>query len=185
MTRFPGPAPGACCAGPHSPRPPPLAPPAPPRIAPPCSSASQLLWRGLTSHCPCIIGYGSSPSRCGPAAQRRRPDVRSPGSRARSVRTCQGLRPRRAVRALALSRPSVLPSASDYGVGARDVSFAAQWLAYAIPCRRFAAGLAASDARLGADVVRYSFIVVGLSPTTPCRSPGAQCMNSFVSTCNG
>ena len=46
------------------------------------------------------------------------------------------------------------------GVGARDDnSFAAQWLAYAIPYRRFAAGLAASDARLGADAVRYSFIV--------------------------
>jgi len=38
VTRFPGPAPGACWAGPHSPRPPPLAPPAPQRIAPPCSS---------------------------------------------------------------------------------------------------------------------------------------------------
>ena len=46
-----------------------------------------------------------------------------------------------------------------YGVGARDIPFAAQWLACAIPCRRFAAGLAADDARLGADVGRYSFIV--------------------------
>jgi len=36
----------------------------------------------------------------------------------------------------------------------------AQWLAYAIPCRRFTPGLAASDARLGADVDRYSFTVV-------------------------
>ena len=54
---------------------PPLAPPAPQRIArlwiapqqsaPLCSSASQLLWRSDFS-CPCIIGYGSSPSRCGP-----------------------------------------------------------------------------------------------------------------------
>ena len=47
----------------------------------------------------------------------------------------------------------------DYSVGARDYPFAAQWLAYAIPCRRFATGLAASNARLGADVDRYSFIV--------------------------
>jgi hypothetical protein len=47
----------------------------------------------------------------------------------------------------------------DYGVGARDCyPFAAQWLACAIPCRRFAAGLAATNARLGADVGRYSFI---------------------------
>jgi len=35
---------------------------------------------------------------------------RSPGSRARSVRTCQCLRPRRVRRVLALARPSVLPS---------------------------------------------------------------------------
>ena len=40
------------------------------------------------------------------------------------------------------------------------VSFAAQWLAYALPCRRFAGALADADARLGADVDRYSFIVV-------------------------
>src|SRR5215510_11887819 len=40
---------------------------------------------------PCIIGYGSSPSRCGPAAFAERPITRSPGSRARSVCTCQGL----------------------------------------------------------------------------------------------
>jgi hypothetical protein len=41
-----------------------------------------------------------------------------------------------------------------------DVDFAAQWLAYAIPCRRFACILADTCARLGADVVCYSFIVV-------------------------
>jgi hypothetical protein len=34
-----------------------------------------------------------------------------------------------------------------------DVDFAAQWLAYAIPYRRFAEVLADSCARLGADVV--------------------------------
>jgi hypothetical protein len=39
-------------------------------------------------------------------------------------------------------------------------SFAAQWLAYASPCRRFAPALTGSGARLGADVDRYSFIVV-------------------------
>jgi hypothetical protein len=45
------------------------------------------------------------------------------------------------------------------GVGAQDdVDFAAQWLAYAIPCRRFADVLADNCARLGADVVCYTFI---------------------------
>jgi hypothetical protein len=44
-------------------------------------------------------------------------------------------------------------------VGTRDIPIAAQWLACAIPCRRFTAALAVSDARLGDDAVRYSFIV--------------------------
>jgi hypothetical protein len=42
-----------------------------------------------------IIGYSSSPSRCGPAVSIRGPNPRSPGSRAKSFPTCQGLRPRR------------------------------------------------------------------------------------------
>ena len=50
----------------------------------------------------------------------------------------------------------------DNGVGVPIDSFAAQWLAYTHPCRRFAPGLAADGARLGADVVRYSFIAVDL-----------------------
>ena len=48
-------------------------------------------------------------------------------------------------------------------VGAREqTDFAAQWLAYAIPCRRFADALADTCARLGGDVVCYTFIVVDL-----------------------
>ena len=48
-------------------------------------------------------------------------------------------------------------------VGTRDqFSIAAQWLARTFPCRRFADILADACARLGADVVRYSFIVVDL-----------------------
>ena len=45
------------------------------------------------------------------------------------------------------------------GVGTRDIrTFAAQWLACTSPCRRFARALADTHARLGADVVRYTFI---------------------------
>jgi hypothetical protein len=59
-------------------------------------------------------------------------------------------------------------------VGTRDqFSIVAQWLACTYPCRRFADILADACARLGADVVRYSFIAVDLPPPTPCRSPGA------------
>jgi hypothetical protein len=47
---------------------------------------------------------------------------------------------------------------SDH-VGARDyLAFAAQWLAYALPYRRFVVILADANARLGADADRYSFI---------------------------
>jgi hypothetical protein len=46
--------------------------------------------------CPFIVGYGSSPSRRDPAARAPRMDKRSPGSRAGSLSTSQGLRPRRA-----------------------------------------------------------------------------------------
>ena len=46
------------------------------------------------------------------------------------------------------------------GVGTRDnSSFTARLLAYALPYRRFAHALADTSARLGADAVRYSFIV--------------------------
>lgn len=43
-----------------------------------------------------------------------------------------------------------------------QVYFAAQWLAYTRPYRRFADILADACARLGADVDRYSFIAVDL-----------------------
>jgi hypothetical protein len=48
-------------------------------------------------------------------------------------------------------------------VGTRDNgSFAALWLAYTLPYRRFAFTLAGDCARLGADMDRYSFIAVDL-----------------------
>ena len=59
---------------------------------------------------PFIIGYGSSPSRCGPARYCGWSDPRSPGSRAKSERACQVLRPRRVVRVLALTHSDMWPS---------------------------------------------------------------------------
>src|SRR5208337_471491 len=59
--------------------------------------------------------------------------------------------------------PVRLAFRNEYSVGARFyLTFAAQWLAYAIPYRRFADILTEACARLGADVVRYSFIAVDL-----------------------
>ena len=43
-----------------------------------------------------------------------------------------------------------------------QVYFAAQWLAYTLPYRRFADILTNASARLGADADRYSFIAVDL-----------------------
>jgi hypothetical protein len=53
----------------------------------------------------------------------------------------------------------MLPSALETASAPGTIDFVAQWLAYALPYRRFAAVLANGNARLGADVVRYAFIV--------------------------
>src|SRR2546430_3821410 len=59
-------------------------------------------------------------------------------------------------------------------VGTRGLAFAAQWLAYALPYRRFVAVLADANARLGADVDRSGRIEartgLRMMPTSP-RSP--------------
>ncbi len=48
-------------------------------------------------------------------------------------------------------------------VGTRDMNLCeAQWLAYVLPYRRFAAALTDDRARLGVDVDRYSFIASDL-----------------------
>jgi hypothetical protein len=110
VTRLPGPVPGTCFVGPLSPWPPSLAPPAPRRITPLCSSASLLLRRSQTSR---VRASSASTPRLPDAdlgAFALRPNPRSPGSRAKSFHTCQGLRPRRAGRALAITRPSMSPS---------------------------------------------------------------------------
>ena len=110
VTRLPGPVPGTCFAGPLSPWPPSLAPPAPRRITPLCSSASLLLRRSQTSR---VRASSASTPRLPDAdlgAFALRPNPRPPGSRAKSFHTCQGLRPRRAGRPLAIPRPSMSPS---------------------------------------------------------------------------
>src|SRR5258708_34817307 len=63
---------------------------------------------------------------------------------------------------LAMARPKRVAFRARNSVGTRGLAFAAQWLAYALPYRRFVAVLADANARLGADVDRYSFIVVDL-----------------------
>ena len=51
--------------------------------------------------------------------------------------------------------PGPVAFRSTHSVGfSGAISFVAQWLAYALPCRRFASVLADGRARLGADVGR-------------------------------
>jgi len=62
-----------------------------------------------------------------------------------------------------ISAPVCVAFRNEKSVGARNIQyFAAQWLACALPCRRFASPLARDDARLGAGVGRYSFTVMDL-----------------------
>src|SRR5215831_16917302 len=66
-------------------------------------------------------------------------------------------------------------------VGTRDqFSIAAQWLACTFPCRRFADILANACARLGVDVVRYSFIVVDLHHLLLAGLPAHLCENTGI-----
>src|SRR5262245_61472953 len=105
----------------------------------------------------CIVSYGSSP----PDADRRplteRSNASSPGSQRQRAsahaRVFDHAGPYERSRCRA--HLCCLPQAERRrhpGCG----SFAARWLAYALPYRRFVI----CDARLGADVVRYSFIAV-------------------------
>jgi hypothetical protein len=116
---------------------------------------------GSDSSRPFTIGYGSSPSRCGPL--RANPLVRREASRFPSKdhlhvpgsSTTPGRSNARA------SAPARIAFRYLNGVGTRDIiSFAAQWLACALPCRRFAIILTDYRARLGADAGRYSFIAM-------------------------
>jgi hypothetical protein len=64
-------------------------------------------------------------------------------------------------------------------VGTRNqFSIAAQWLACTFPCRRFADILTDACARLGADAVRYSFIVVDLHHLLLASLPAHLCENA-------
>ena len=74
-----------------------------------CSQASQLLRPSLTSPVRSSSAWLLTfPTRSGDQAPRM--GERSPGSRTKSFRTCQSLRPRRAVGTLALSRSAMSPS---------------------------------------------------------------------------
>jgi hypothetical protein len=113
VTRQPGPVPGACIPSPILPS---------TRCLPSTHSAADrsALFAGFigTTHlsdfsCPCIAGYGSSPSRRGPAAvPRHRSDVRSPRFR-RDPFVRDGVFDHGRASAPRIAAPHMLPSASS------------------------------------------------------------------------
>jgi hypothetical protein len=60
----------------------------------------------------------------------------------------------------------------------RFITFAARWLAYTLPCRRFADILADACARLGANVDRYSFTATDSHRLLLAGLPAHNLMNS-------
>ena len=59
------------------------------------------------------------------------------------------------------SAPVHIAFHNEYSVGARfSLTFAAQWLAYTLPYRRFADALTVACARIGGDVDCCSFVAV-------------------------
>jgi len=147
-SREPGSVSGAWFAGPHSPWSPALAPPTPRPVARLCSSASSLLCRSQTSldrasaatapHLP-ATDHGRSKDLPVPA-HKERPYM--PGSQ-----TTPGPAGARS------NAPVGFAFRGVNNVGTQvDNGFAAQWLAYTLPYRRFADALASACARIGGDV---------------------------------
>jgi hypothetical protein len=99
---------------------------------------------------------------------------RSPGSRTKSFRTCQGLRPRRAVGTLALSRSAMSPSVGikTSAPGIFDFRGSTAGLCAPLPTLRLRPRERKRTAwgRCGSLLLHR----IGLAPITPCRSPGAQ-----------
>ncbi len=123
---------------------------------------------------PFIAGFGHTafPARAG-GALHLRSVARYPGSRARSVRACWGLRPRRTETPLAITRRPMLPSGcvtpSAPGISFFRGSMAS--LHDPLPTLRPAPRGARRTARGRCDSLRLHRR--GLAPPTPCRSPGA------------
>ena len=82
---------------------------------------------------PFVVGYGSSPSRRDPAARTPRMGERSPGSRAKSLRACQGLRPRRAEQRLATSLLPMSPSAVTKASAPETITFRGSMAGLCVP----------------------------------------------------
>ena len=160
MTRLPGSASGPCFAAPHSPWPRPFAPRAPqqPRLA---LFARFLATLGRSDFSTAlIIGYGLRPSPISRFPCKRL--LRMPGStttRGRLVSRC-----------IDTGRVAFCGTKN---ISTPNLSYAAQYLACALPRERFTSALADNPCitrgRCGLLLLHRD----GLPPSTFCRSPGA------------
>src|SRR5471030_1083352 len=123
---------------------------------------------------PFIAGFGplAFPTRTD-GAQYHLSATRSPGSRTRSVHACWGLRPRRAESSLAVTRRSVLPSRLVTLSAPEICGFRGSMASLhdPLPTLRPAPRGTTRTARGRCDTLGLHR--KGLSPPTPCRSPGA------------
>jgi len=123
---------------------------------------------------PCITGFGSSPSRCGPGFFWSWPEARSPGSRARSLRTCWGLRPRRAGQALALARLAMLPSTQSTVSASRRFCFRGSIPSLCAPLSMLHQNPRGLQRMTRGQCGSLYLHWQRLTLFTPCRSPGAR-----------
>jgi len=100
-------------------------------------------------------------------------DPRSPGSRARSVHTCQVLRPRRVGRALALSRPSMLPSANGTASAPGIRTYRGSMAGLCVPLSTLRAAPRGAPRMTRGQHDSLRLCCQGLAPLTPCRFHGA------------
>ena len=112
---------------------PPLAPPTPRTVARLCSPASSLLWKGLTSHRPCITGFGPPAFPVRTVLRTRRPAMRSPGSRTRRFRRVPGSQTTRDRQGLAITHPPCCLPLHRQRRHPGQRAFAAQYLAHRHP----------------------------------------------------
>ena len=105
--------------------------------------------------------------------KRWRSSWRSPGSRARSVHACQGLRPRRVAWALAIARPCVLPSVNRTTSAPGSNFFRGSMAGLHVPLSTLHVAPRGTPRMTRGQCGSLCLHCKGLAPSTPCRSPGA------------
>ena len=120
-----------------------------------------------------IVGYGLRPSRQRPGHDWWGQRWRSPGSRAKGFCACQGLRRRGVGMCLAIIDTGRVAFCGTENISTPNLSYAAQYLACALPCERFTSALADHPCITRGQCGSLLLHRDGLPPSTFCRSPGA------------